>query len=119
MSQQKTPLEVVGWLSGGGHTIAINEKERQRAMSQQNVDEIFALISRERAIQDEEWGGAEHDDSHERLDWINFIEKQCRIIRMGERPYQLDDYESRLVKIAAIAIAAIESDRRLHEPTEC
>lgn len=27
MRQPKTPLEVVGWLSGSGHTIAINEKE--------------------------------------------------------------------------------------------
>ena len=46
MSQQKTPLEVVGWLSGGGHTIAINEKERQRAMSQRNVDEIRRELRR-------------------------------------------------------------------------
>lgn len=72
---------------------------------------IFDEISRERASQDEEWGGADHDDSHERADWVKFIEKQCRLARTAkDRP--LDDYESRMVKIAALAVAAIESNRR-------
>lgn len=74
-------------------------------------DLLFGKISRERARQDEEWGGADHDDSHERSDWVGFIEKQCRLARTAsERP--IDDYESRMVKIAALAIAAIESSRR-------
>ena len=74
-------------------------------------EQVFDEISRERASQDEEWGGADHDDSHERTDWVKFIEKQCRLARTAkDRP--LDDYESRMVKIAALAVAAIESSRR-------
>ena len=44
-------------------------------------DLLFGEITRERASQDEEWGGAEHDDSHEHGDWVRFIEKQCRLAR--------------------------------------
>ena len=56
-------------------------------------------------------GGVDHDDSHERIDWVRFIEKQCRLAKTaGDRP--LDDYESRMVKIAARDSQVIESSRR-------
>lgn len=75
-------------------------------------DLLFGQISRERVRQDEEWGGAEHDDEHEPLDWVRFIRKQCGIIANPPETGIVGGYESRMVKIAALAIAAIESYRR-------
>jgi hypothetical protein len=79
------------------------------AMSKRDL--LLNEIVRERDSQDEEWGGPDHDDSHDRADWVRFIEKQCRLAQTAaSRP--LDDYESRMVKIAALAVAAVESSRR-------
>lgn len=75
-------------------------------------DLLFGEISRERARQDEEWGGPEHDDGHEPLDWARFIRKQCRIIENPPEGGIVGGYESRMIKIAALALAAIESHRR-------
>lgn len=72
-------------------------------------DLLFGEISRERTAQDEQWGGAIHDDSHEPWEWCNCIAKQNRLARDAD---EVEEYESRLVKVAALAIAAIESSRR-------
>lgn len=76
-------------------------------------DLIFGEITRERASQDEEWGGATHDDSHERYEWAVFIRKQNNL---GEQAAyystKAEEFESRMVKVAALALAAIESSRR-------
>lgn len=73
-------------------------------------DLLFGEISRERAAQDEQWGGKTHDDSHERFEWLDWIHKQeSRAFDVFDKPAA---FESRMVKIAALAIAAIESSRR-------
>jgi hypothetical protein len=74
-------------------------------------DLLFGRISRERTRQDEEWGGAEHDDSHNHQDWVIFISKQIGLALA----YRSNDFESRMIKVAALAIAAIESSRRKEE----
>lgn len=75
---------------------------------------LFSEISRERARQDEEWGGSVHDDSHELFEWFYYITKQIRLAK--EEPYEMTsgqiNFEERMVKVAALAIAAIESSRR-------
>lgn len=60
----------------------------------------------ERARQDEQWGGAAHDDEHDQTDWLEFILKQ--VDRSGKCS---TDSESRkcFVKIAALSIAGIEA----------
>jgi hypothetical protein len=75
-------------------------------------DLLFGEISQERVRQDEEWGGADHDDEHEPLDWVRFIRKQCRIIENPPESGIVGGYESRMIKIAALALAAVESHRR-------
>lgn len=75
-------------------------------------DLLFGEISRERALQDEEWGGAEHDDEHEPLNWARFIRKQCRIMENPPESGIVGGYESRMIKVAALALAAVESHRR-------
>lgn len=81
-------------------------------MSDCNADRdlIFGEISGERARQDEQWGGSIHDDSHDLFDWCEYIRKQNnRAIGAALTPIA---FEERMVKVAALAIAAIESSRR-------
>lgn len=73
-------------------------------------------IEKERALQDAQWGGPSHDDNeHDRWDWPRFIEKFAQ--RAMDSAY-VDDkasiasYESAMVKVAALAVAAIQSSRR-------
>ena len=67
----------------------------------------FRDVSAERNRQDEQWGGAQHDDQHNAVEWVNCINSQLhRLCNRAER-------RDRLVKIAALAIAAIESIDRI------
>ncbi len=68
--------------------------------------DIFEEIKAERKRQDAQWGGADHDDSHSFDDWLRYIQRQ------SER-FRSDHKRARFVKIAALAVAALESiDRR-------
>lgn len=79
-------------------------------------DLIFGEISAERRRQDEEWGGSAHDDSHELFEWGEFIRKQNNAaIGNFSKP---QEFEARMVKVAALAVAAIESSRRQRPPGE-
>lgn len=78
-------------------------------MSAQRED-VFAEISAERERQDEQWGGETHDDSHERFEWCEYIRKQNNhAVSSAHNPAE---FEARMVKVAALAVAAIESSRR-------
>lgn len=71
--------------------------------------QVRALVDvlAERGLQDEQWGGPEHDDGHTLVDWRDFIVKQA------DRSVSSCDARARLVKVAALALAAIESlDRK-------
>lgn len=71
---------------------------------------IVAEIHAERDRQDAQWGGVEHDDCHSSSDWMDFIDHQL------DRWHEEGEARVRLIRIAALAIAGIESiDRR--EPT--
>jgi hypothetical protein len=74
--------------------------------------EIMQEISRERAKQDEQWGGQEHDDTHSPGDWFRFISYQVHRGSSGDSVGDMHKRRRRLVKIAALAIAALESDLR-------
>lgn len=70
---------------------------------------VLREILAERLRQDVKWGGPAHDDEHTLHDWRAYINKQMSKMHgwngQGARPY--------LVKIAALAVAAIESiDRK-------
>jgi len=89
------------------------------------MNEIQAEITSARLNQDKEWGGAEHDDAHEPEKWCAFIRHQLRFadravcslatdeISGGEEQALVDNYRARLIKIAAVAIAATESLDRI------
>lgn len=70
---------------------------------------IVAEIITERAAQDQQWGGSKHDDHHGPGDWCSYIDKQRRLARDEDEQIP---FEMRMIKIAALAVAAIESSRR-------
>lgn len=80
------------------------------------VLDIFA----ERDRQDAQWGGPEHDDGHTAHDWLRYIGHQAQRAHdetLSDDRTQLVDpehYRQRLVKIAALAVAALESHDRSH-----
>lgn len=75
-------------------------------------EEVFAEVAREREAQDYQWGGPKHDDEHVGQDWCDFIAKQLKDARLADRNpthAKKGQYRRRMVKVAALAIAAIES----------
>jgi hypothetical protein len=68
----------------------------------------FRDVSAERNRQDEQWGATNHDDTHGALEWSDCLTKQLH--QLGDKASRPRD---RLVKIAAFAIAAIESADRI------
>lgn len=76
-------------------------------------DTVFDEVRAERVRQDRQWGGAAHDDIHDRLEWCRYIDKQILFaIRHDSDPVE---FENRMIKAAALAVAAIESSRRLSQ----
>jgi ribosomal protein L37AE/L43A len=74
-------------------------------------------IAEERRNQDVQWGGPGHDDEQSYLDWTGYIYRQLCMARdiMTSRGGDVVGYRSRLVKMGALAIAAIESIDRQRE----
>lgn len=69
-------------------------------------EKILVEVSEERDHQDRQWGGPSHDDQHQVAEFAEFIQHQ--LSRMTAQ-----DCRARHVKIAALAVAAIESiDRK-------
>jgi len=69
-------------------------------------------IAAERIRQDAQWGGPEHDDQHTPQDFLRYIGKQ---VHKGQQAQFAGEREA-LVKIAALAVAALESMNRTAAP---
>lgn len=79
----------------------------------------LALISAEREHQIERWGDPSHDDQHEPLDWTDIIETYNLKAYHDAADGDDDEFRRRMVQIAALAVAAIEShDRKLEKHNE-
>jgi hypothetical protein len=81
-------------------------------------DPYLALsdILAERSRQDTKWGGPDHDDTHPPFEWVEIVAHQVeRTIDEGtERPgADAAVVRARLVKIAAVALAGIQSIDRI------
>lgn len=77
---------------------------------------LFGEIHDERKRQDEQWGGPEHDDTNTVGRWIHLIRDQATRVLVADMTI-IDPTaarrRARFVKIAALAVAAIESiDRK-------
>ena len=84
---------------------------------------FFIKVLFERRAQDAEFGGPAHDDCHTYQDWLCYIHHQIgSVLCIPGTPGELDaamlegtnlaDYESRMVKVAALAMAAAQSVTR-------
>lgn len=74
---------------------------------------VYADILTERMAQDRKWGGPKHDDAHEVSEWVVFIQEKL------DRAEEADDdagYRRRMVQVAALAVAAVESLDRQRAP---
>jgi hypothetical protein len=92
------------WLADGSLAIEIEPRERMA---------IFGDIHLERRAQDEEWGGPAHDDEHTVAQWLTYIDYQMQRARKAYISSQPSYIRERFVKIAALAVAAIESYDRV------
>lgn len=70
---------------------------------------IFNEIEAERAYQDGKWGTA-FDDKNTANDWAKYVADYAG----GAAPLKLDvaNFERKMIKAAALAIAAVEASRR-------
>jgi hypothetical protein len=87
---------------------------RQALIAQEFVEE--------RDRQDTQWGGPAHDDQHTLVDWFHFIRYQAELFHLavlGRGQSVWDVFaRPRLVKIGALAMAAIEAIDRKREREE-
>ena len=75
---------------------------------------LFSEINVERQMQDALWGGPQNDDQHSARDWVAIL---CRHVGLsmddGQIPVDSVRFRRQMVRVAALAVAAIESiDRR-------
>jgi hypothetical protein len=79
-------------------------------------ENIFNAIIDERHRQDEKWGGPDHDDKHSYGDWIIYLVQH---LAKASLAVSRQRYRYQLVRIAALAVAAIESfDRKYPDVAE-
>lgn len=80
----------------------LDTKTRYQEGDAMKQEQILDAIRKERAKQDTIWGGASHDQEHPHEDWCTFINSQLG--KVSDNPIE------RFIKIAALAVAAIEAD---------
>ena len=76
---------------------------------------IYTELKQERKHQDKKWGGPLHDDTHDEDDWEAFIHERLLGVPRFDGGLAHDPYRHRMIEIAALAIAAIESYDRKHK----
>lgn len=82
---------------------------------------VFKDVVEERHRQDAKWGGPNHDDEHDPRVWVAVIvEHLGRAVRDDTRPRSdRTRYRQGMVRVAALAVAAIEShDRKVEGRSE-
>jgi|AntDeeMinimDraft_6_1070357.scaffolds.fasta_scaffold14704_2 hypothetical protein len=79
-------------------------------MSDDAVTTIYEEIQAERDHQRRKWGGAEHDDQHTTFDWLAILTKHVgQAFDPGERGrLDIPKYRHQMIRVAAVAVAAIE-----------
>lgn len=82
--------------------------------------DIVAQVIVERVQQDVQWGGPEADDSRTPQQWLGYIERQLRKVAHPTEQPTPANFRERMVKVAALAIAALQADARKNPvPCDC
>lgn len=71
------------------------------------ISRALSDVLKERHRQDAKWGGPEHDDEHTPDEWERFIMKRIPLESANDPTFR-----QRMVEVAALAVAAIESHDR-------
>lgn len=91
------------------------QEEREQARIEKRGEQLDALegtkrilveVEGERDRQNEKWGGPSHDAQHGPRDWAAFITEHLGKALDATRP---QDYRRRMLQVAALAVAAIET----------
>lgn len=90
----------------------------ERLTERKEQARAIAEVLRERMRQDAKWGGPAHDDRHDAHDFREFIRHQLDALPYEiEKAMDHEEYDSvvigRFVKVAALAVAAVECLDRL------
>lgn len=76
-------------------------------------DKLYSEVELERRVQDEKWGGPDHDDEHIDENWVDFITLRARRVLQTNPTTEAQQRRQQFIRVAALAIAAVESrDRR-------
>lgn len=74
---------------------------------------VLLEVAQERERQDLKWGGPSHDDHHDTSDFVQLIQDYAGWARTMAGMGSVEKTRRRLVQVAALAVAAVESlDRR-------
>lgn len=77
------------------------------------TDDVLKEVALERGRQDGKWGGPNHDDQHSTAEFVQFIEDYAGWARQMAGMGSHDKARRRLIQVAALAVAAVESiDRK-------
>lgn len=72
-------------------------------------EKVIADVIAERQYQDAKWGGAAHDATEGNDDWVRYVVEYAT----GQGRAADYDFRKRMVKAAALAVAAVEAfDRK-------
>ena len=80
-----------------------------------NTTNILHEVADERKRQDHKWGGPEHDDKHSTAEFVQWIEDYAGWARMKSSMLSHDKARDKLLDVAALAVAAVESIDRKHD----
>jgi uncharacterized protein YacL len=86
---------------------------QEQVNSDYKWNSILSEVWEERKAQIEEWGGPDIDDSNTKLDWIAYITKH--VGKALTNPFNLDIFRYQMLRVAALAIAAVASVDRYKE----
>jgi hypothetical protein len=73
---------------------------------------FFDAVEAERKRQDQKWGGRDHDIQHNPNDWTAYIARQAS--RTSGCAISRHEFETQMVRVAALALAAFEAGRPPH-----
>lgn len=94
----------------------MSEADKQQAVISSERLGLYREIEAERVVQDHQWGGPVHDDSHSTSDWADVIDQQLLKAIGPQGPLDslaeinAEDrslFRRYMIRTAAVAIAAV------------
>lgn len=80
------------------------------------ISQALLDVAAERQRQDLKWGGPDHDDMHSTADFVQLIRDYAGWARTMAGMGSVEKTRRRLVQVAALAVAAVESLDRTQNP---